>query len=390
MAPGVTQKHPHVALLIETSRSYGRGLLQGVIRYLREYDAWSVYIQPHHLGEPVPSWLKDWQGDGILARVDNRRAATLIRRTGLPAVDLRFSVPNLGFPGVGIDNRAVVKLAFEHLRNGGLRQLAFCSVPRGRNAWMDLRCQLFQELVEAAGHTCHVHTGRVARPTWEEEQEELVEWVTGLPKPIGVMACNDDRGLQVIDACRRARVRVPDEVAVIGVDNDEILCNLCSPPLSSVDINTPRIGYEAASLLSRLMAGQQPPAQPVFLPPRGVVARGSTDVLTTGDRDLAVALRLLREGACEGLRLNELPQRSLLSQRTLERRAHELLGRSPKEEMNRIRMEKAKELLSETSLTVSAIAEKCGFSQAKYFSQVFHANQGITPCQYRRQTHKSA
>jgi len=255
---------------------------------------------------------------------------------------------------------------------------------------MDLRGELFQGLVREAGFPCHVHAGHAGpeRTAWDEEQEEIAAWVAGLPKPVGVMACNDDRGLQVTDACRRAGVTVPDEVAVIGVDNDEILCHLASPPLSSVDINTPRIGYEAAALLGRLMAGQPPPAQPVWLAPRGVVARASTDVLATGDRELALAIRLLRARACEGLRLKELPARTLLSLRTLERRASELLGRSPKEEVMRVRLERAKELLAETDLPVGSVAKKCGFSQAKYFSHVFRVKLGRTPGQYRHDTHK--
>jgi LacI family transcriptional regulator len=385
------RKSPRVALLIETSRAYGRGLLQGVIRYLRAHDQWSLYVRPHDLGAPVPSWLKHWHGDGILARIEDRRAAEVIRRTGVPAVDLRFSVPNTGLPGVGIDNRAVVELAFQHLRDAGFKQFGFCSVPRGRSTWMDLRCELFQGLVRAAGLPCHVHAGLAGRRrvAWEEEQEEIAAWVSGLPKPIGVMACNDDRGIQVTDACRRAKVLVPDEVAVIGVDNDEILSNLSNPPLSSVDINTPRIGYEAAALLSRMMAGKPAPAQPVFLAPRGVVARGSTDVLATSDRDLALAIRFLREHACEGLRLKEAPSQILLSLRTLERRTYELLGRSPREEVMRVRLERAKQLLTETDLLVGVIAAKSGFSQAKYFSQAFHAKLGVTPGQYRQDTQKS-
>lgn len=384
------RKTPHVALLIETSRAYGRGLLQGVTRYLREQDSWSVYIRPHDLGAPAPSWLENWNGDGILARIENCRQAELIRRTGVPAVDLRFSVRDSGLPGVGIDNRAVVRLAFEHLRGGGLKHFAFCSVPRGRNTWLDLRCDLFQELVRAAGRSCDLHLGlaRESPAAWEEEQEDIAAWVSGLPKPIGVMACNDDRGLQVIDACRRAKVLVPEEVAVIGVDNDEVLCNLSNPPLSSIDINTTQVGYEAAALLSRMMAGEPAPAQVVLLAPRGVIARASTDVLATDDHELAVAVHFLRDHACEGLSVKELPARTPLPRRTLERRVYRLLGRSPKDEIMRIRLERAKQLLAETTLPVGVIADKCGFSQAKYFSQVFHAKLGLTPGRYRHDTQR--
>jgi LacI family transcriptional regulator len=381
-------KIPHVALLIETSRGYGRGLLGGVIRYLREHGPWSIYFQPHGLGAPPPRWLKGWHGDGILARIDDRAMAKAVRQTGLPAVDLRFSVPKIGLPGVGIDNRAVVGLAFEHLANGGFRHFGFCGLPRGRNIWMDLRSDLFGQRARAAGHPCHVFEapGRAEPATWEEEQERIAAWVVRLPKPVGVMACNDDRGQQVLDACRRANVPVPDEVAVIGVDNDVILCSLASPPLSSVDINTEQVGYEAAALLGRMMAGEPAPARPLLLPPRGVVARESTDVLATEDRELAAAIRLIRAHACEGLRLKDFARRIGLSRRELERRVRKLLGRSPKEEITRVQMERAKQLLTETDLPAAVIAAKCGFSQPKYFSQVFHAKVGLPPGAYRRNT----
>ena len=377
---------PHVALLIETSRGYGRSLLQGVIRYQREHRPWSIYFQPHAFGAPPPSWLKNWHGDGILARIDERTMARAIRRTGLPAVDLRFSVPKLGLPGVGIDNRAVVRLAFEHLANSGFKLFGFCGLPPRRNAWMDLRRDLFQQLVQKADHTCHVFetATRGATSSWEDEQEQIAAWILRLPKPIGIMASNDDRGQQVLDACRRVNVLVPDDVAVIGVDNDEILCNLSSPPLSSVDINTEQVGYEAAALLERMMAGRPGPEKPLLLAPHGVVSRESTNVLATEDRELAAAIRHIRVHACEGLRLKDSAQWANLSRRELERRMRKLLGRSPKAEITRVQLERAKRLLTETDLPAAVIAEKCGFSEPKYFNQVFHTKVGLPPGAYRR------
>src|SRR5262249_18829188 len=209
--------------------------------------------------------------------------------------------------------------------------------------------------------------------------------VGGRGRPRGGGGGKDGGGVEGIDAGRRAGVGGPDEVGVIGVDNDEILCTLSNPPLSSVDIDAPRIGYEAAALLSRMMAGKPAPVETVLLAPRGVVARASTDVLATADRDLAGAIRFLREHAWEGLRSKELARRAHLARRTLERRVYQLLGRSPKEEMMRIRLERAKQLLTETDLPVGAIAKKCGFS-GKYFSQAFQAKLGLTPGRYRHIT----
>jgi LacI family transcriptional regulator len=378
-------KIPHVALLVETSRGYGRGVLFGVIRYLREHRPWSVYIRPHDLGAPPPPWLKNWQGDGILVRVDDRRMARVIRRKGLPAVDLRSFIPKAGLPFVGLDNRAVVRLAFEHLSDNGFEHFGFCGLPRKRNPWMDLRCDLFRQIVRERGFSCHVFEQPAGwqATSWEEEQEQIGAWVLQLPKPIGVMACNDDRGEQVLDACRRVHVPVPDEVAVIGVDNDEILCNLSSPPLSTVDVDASRIGYEAAAMLDRMMAGKRPRTQRLLLPPRGIVCRESTNVLATDDRELAAAIRFIREHACEGLRLKSFIRETSLSRRALERRMRKLLGRSPKEEIMRVQILRAKELLTETNLPAATIAEKCGYSQAKYFSQVFHTKVGLSPSKYR-------
>jgi LacI family transcriptional regulator len=171
---------------------------------------------------------------------------------------------------------------------------------------------------------------------------------------------------------------------VIGVDNDELVCNLSSPPLTSVDVNTPEVGYQAAALLSRLMQGEPRPAEPMLLPPRAVVARSSTDVVTTEDRELAAAIRYVRQHACDGLRLKTFLGQTGLSPRTLERRMIRLLGRSPKEEITRVRLEKAKSLLTGSDASIKTIAGQCGYSQPRYFCQVFHAKVGVSPGEYRR------
>ena len=249
---------PHVALLIESSREYGRGLLRGVARYHQEHGPWSIYFEPHGLNERPPSWLKHWHGDGILARIDNRRTADLIIATGLPAVDVRGSLDGLPIPFVGIDNRAIAELGFAHLQHCGVQNFAFCGTPRGENPNQDWRCDIFVACVKSMGKECPVCLGASRRRTtvsWEVEQQYIARWLKSLPKPVGVMTCHDDRGHQTLDACRRAGLRVPDDVAVIGVDNDSSLCNLCTPPLSSIDVNPSRVGFEAAALLMKLMRG---------------------------------------------------------------------------------------------------------------------------------------
>ena len=247
-----------VALLIETSGSYGRGLLQGIAKYNRTRGGWSTYFRPHGLADALPTWLSKWKGDGLLVRIETQKVANLIAKLNVPTVNLRSTLVGLPFPYVGPDNAALAKLAVQHLLERGIKNFALCSRPRGKNPAIDERGDAFEQLVEKAGHTCHVFPTSSREIQWEQEQRHLTEWIRSLPKPVGVMAGNDERGLQVLDACRRAGAVVPDDVAVIGVDNDESLCDLAIPPLTSIDVNAEGIGYEASALLDRMMSGNMP------------------------------------------------------------------------------------------------------------------------------------
>ncbi len=381
----MSERTRHVALLIETSREYGRGLLRGVIRYQRERGPWSLYFQPLGLRELPSRWLRDWRGDGILVRADDRRMADAVAASGVPAVELRFALPGLDFPCVGIDNRAIVELAIRHLCERGFRQLAFCGLPRRQNVVVDYRGQMFAELAKKAGVGVHIFPAGSASD-WETEQQRIRQWIVGLPRPLGVLAGNDDRGLQVLDACRRAAVRVPDEAAVIGVDNDPFLCELATPPLSSVDVGAERAGYEAAALLDRLMAGKKVSKRRLFLPPVGVVVRQSTDVMAIADQELAAVIRSIRDRACEGLRVDDVLAQSSLSASTMQRRFKALLGHTPKEEITRVQIERAKQLLAHTDMPVADVATRCGFAQPKRFTTVFHGKVGTSPRAFRRQS----
>lgn len=380
---------PHIALLIETSREYARGLLRGVARYHHENGPWSIYFVPHGLDEPPPTWLKHWKGDGILCRINSQRMARAVLATGVPAVDVRGALPDSPVPFVGLDNRPIARLAYDHLHQCGLKNFGFCGRPRGENPPQDFRCDYFVELVEQNGQPCDVFPGPnvgARKQSWEREQEDLARWLKKLKKPVGVLASNDDRGHQVLDACRRAGVSVPHEVAVLGVDNDANLCNLCTPPLSSIDTNASLVGYEAAALLVRMMEGAKSPKEPVLIgSPKGLVRRQSTDILAIEDAELAKALRFIRENACNGIQVSDVIAQTKHSPSTLERRIKALFGRSLKSEITRVRLDSAKLLLQETNLKVSQIAARSGFNEAKYFCEVFHNVEGVTPTAYRKQ-----
>ena len=347
-----------------------------------------MFFEPHGLHDPPPSWLENWQGDGILVRIDDQRMAEAIVNTGIPAVDLRGALENLPLPFIGVENRPVSKLAFEHLQDCGLRHFAFCGTPRGENPNQDRRCDFFVEQVEQAGFKCDVFVGKKQNKqtiSWEQQQQSIVEWLLQLPKPVGIMTCHDDRGHEVLDACRRAELDVPDEVAVIGVDNDTHLCNLSTPPLTSIDVNSSRIGYEAAKLLHQAMQGEDISQGEVLLgPPRGVAARQSTDMLSIEDTDVAAAIRFIREHAVDGIQVRDVLKRVDRSPSTLERRIKKILGRTIKAEITRVRLARAKLLLCETELPISKIALRTGFSEPKYFCDVFRKNEKMTASEYRR------
>ena len=378
-----------VALLIETSGSYGRGLLRGVARYNREHAGWSTYFHPHGLGDPPPQWLKKWHGDGVLARVSSPAISNLLLRLKLPVVNLRLTAHAGPFPYVGLDHAKVSELAAEQLLSLGLRNFGFCGQAVGLNPGLDQRADAFKKIIEAAGRECAVFPAR--RPArnrqqvWEEEQKRLVAWVLTLPRPVGIMTSNDERGLQLLDACRRCGAKVPDEVAVIGVDNDELLCDLSIPPLTSVDVNSEQIGYEAASLLEKMMAGEKNPPGTIYLNPRGVVARRSTDVIASEDPEVNRAVAFIRERGNRPMSVVDVLAHLRMSRASLQERMKRVLGHTIHEEIERVRLARVKELLVSSDMTIKQVTHATGFSSVQYMTRVFRAAVGETPARFRKQ-----
>lgn len=377
-----------VALLIETSREYGRGLLRGIVQYAREHGPWSIYFETRGLYDAPPSWLSSWEGDGIIARLATTELQEAVIAAKVPVIDVRIGGFGDQFQGVGIDNRAMVDLAFDHLWQQGYRNFAFCGLPRGMNRWSDFRADAMAEAVGRMGGQFSLFESQAVgsqNPRWEQDQEQIAEWLRTLPLPTGLLANTDDRALQVLEAARRAELRVPDDLGVIGIDNDELLCNLANPPLTSVHCGVERVGYRAAAELSRLISGKSRRKERIDLQPLCVVERESTNILLFQDHELGRLIRELRSNACDGLRVDELLQKSDLSESTIQRRFKQLVGRSMKEEITRIRMERACELLAHSDLPISEISSRCGFNEPKQLSTVFHKKMGLTPLAYRRQ-----
>lgn len=377
-------RRPHVALIVETSVTYGRRILSGISRYLHSHEQWSLFLQQSELHMPPPRWLANWRGDGIICRPTSPRLAKAFRTSGVPVVDLN-DTRALGLPRIRSDDAAIGRLGAEHLLERGFRHFAFGGFTD--ETWAALRRDGYAQALKEAGHDCALYESywRGPRaPTWDDDQKAIARWIKSLPKPLGVMTCNDVRGQHVLDACRRINVAVPEAVAVIGVDNEDPLCDLCDPPLSTVVPDAQRIGYEAAEMLDALMSAKAAAGRcNRLIAPLGVVTRQSTDLLAIPDADVAAAVRYIREFACRGTAVADVLRHVPISRSLLERRFRQYLGRSPQAEIRSVQLKRVRQLLAETDLPLKRIAQLTGFEHPEYLSVVFKRQTGQTPGQYR-------
>lgn len=384
--------HParfQVALLLETSHEVGRGLLRGIRRYAGLHGPWGLHVMPGDFIQTLPT-MRAWGGTGIIARIPNAGIARAILKTGLPVIagpltdrQLAPSSPLSKLSEIRADGEAIAHMAAEHLLGRGLRNFAFVGVPRGAN-WVARRQAAFIEKLAASGFSCPVYPLPPApEQDWGREQKRLARWLNAQPKPLGVLAALDARGRQVIEACMEGGLRVPEEVAVLGVDNDELLCDLCDPPLSSIALNAEKAGYEAAEILHRMMLGEQVPPCRILIEPSHVVARQSTDIAATEDEKIATALRFIRHTTGRPLSVPEVAAQVGLSRRSLELRFRRMLGHTVLTEIQRSQMERARNLLLETDWTLEKIADQCGFSNGNYLGKSFRRAHGETPRRFR-------
>jgi LacI family transcriptional regulator len=302
-------------------------------------------------------------------------------------VDVLGVVEGSGFPLVHVDDRAVGEMAAEHLLERGFRHFAYLGIRREN--WSHIRQEAFRAALESRGYPVTVRSEPrhdLESETWELHQTRLAQWLSRLPKPVGIMVCSDQRGSQLLEACLRAGLRVPEEVAVIGVDNDEPLCNVCQPTLTSVLPGHERTGYEAAALLERLMRGALPPRKPTLIAPIKIVTRLSTDFLAVDDDAVSRALCIIREHAVHRIRIDEIASRVGVSRSVLQRRFRASLGRTLNEELIQQRLKVAQQLLLESSLSLTEIAERSGFEHAEYMANVFRARLNRSPAGMRRRS----
>lgn len=351
--------------------------MRGVAEYARHHGPWAFLWEPGGLEKAWPR-LRGMVADGVILR-DTEPVREIVRR-GLPAVVFGHSQAEVpGLANVITDSAAIGRLGADHLLDRGFREFGYCGLPG--KPWSDLRCECFRVRVGEAGFGVREFEFFGSQAAG---MRRLSRWLGGLPRPVGVMACNDDLGERVIEACKVAGLRVPEEVAVLGADNDELVCELSDPPMSSVAIGFERAGYESARLLHRMMAGAGARGRAISVRASGVIARQSTDILAMDDPQVVKALRFIREGGASAMRVGDVAKASGLSRRVLEKRFRARLGRSVLSEIRRARVQRISGLLAGTNLTVSQIAMDLGFAGTEHVARYFRRELGMTPLEFRR------
>jgi LacI family transcriptional regulator len=371
---------PRVTVLVPAYLGWGRNIIKGISAFSNRHGPWHLHIEPEGERRPLPH---GWKGDGIIARLSTPGVARTILDVGVPVVNVSGIVldgPAAKVPRVANDRRASGGMAARHLIERGFRTFAYVGPPK--LAYVREHQDAFTAALDREGHACHLHalgqgTERAGRPS------RLIEWLRSLPKPVAILTWSNVQGRAIIDACRQESLLVPEDVAVLSGDDDPVLCESCLPQLSAIGVASEQIGEKAAELMQLLIERRQLPPTPILLPPLGIITRQSTDTLAIDNPDLVQAIGFIREHATQNIHVDDVLRAVPVSRRSLERMFHDSLGRSPAQEIRRVRIERAKQLLATTDLPIPKVAVAAGFGTGEYLATIFRQATGMTPLKYR-------
>ena len=373
-----------VAVLVDTSTAWGRGIIAGIQQYALERGNWHLFVEARGLHDST-ALPRDWQGDGIIARIGTPEVALQLRRRRIPVVNVSgIRLPGKPFPCVCNDGEAAARMAADYFLARGFRHFAYLSL-RGLE-YVARQCNAYQSAVAAAGCECavhgvNVHAGFIS-PDWNLHIGELGAWLASLPKPVAVLTWGGGR--EVIQACLRVGLRVPQEVAVLSSSDDDLLCEIGPVHLSGVRNACEKIGAGAAAMLDRAMNGIAAQEQAFLIPPLGVVTRQSTDTLAITDENLVLALGFMNDHLSTGIQMQDVARAAGISRRVLEQRFARTLGTSPGLYLTRARLDRVRKLLAETEMPVAEISERAGFCTPEYMTTVFRREFSTTPLRYRK------
>ena len=383
----MTHDVPHVAILVETATSWGRRIIRGATTYAHDHGPWHLHVVASGTTEPERLPL-GWNGDGIIARITTEEFARELKATGLPVVNVS-SHDELAreIPRVRIDYQATAVLAYEYFQECRLQCFGYVGPLN------DPACRAHADAFRLQASSAEdwrefdLHPFAQQTKDWLEQRGALGEWLSELPKPIGLFTWGTGSGSQVLDVCREKRLSVPNDIAVLADDDDPLLCHASTPPMSAVLHATERIGRLAAEILDAQMTGKGVESSWLAVPPIEVASRGSTETLAVEDRELLRAIAYMREHAYRPVQIKEVADAVPMTRRSLERKFRAVFGRTPLDQIRTLRLAKARELLATTDLSISEVAHRAGFSSAEFMATTFRRYINITPLRYRKQFH---
>lgn len=377
-------KAKRVILLGDIVSGFSRGILRGIVKYAHLHGPWIMdRSRPYHqIDATMLEELRNWKPDGIITRI-NRVPREMIEM-GIPIVTTDEYNQIVELPKAVKNSEAIGKMGAEHFLERSFQNFAYCGYDHC--AWSHKCCSSFVKKIEQEGFETHLYKSPHINIDylWENEEALIAKWLKSLPKPLGIMTANDDRAATIIESCRLANLHVPEEIAVLGVDNDELICNLSLPQLSSIAVNIERAGYKVAEILDNLMNGIPIENDTVVVEPTYVATRESTDITAIEDREIAEAIRFIRQNSRRMLQVDDIANVATLSRRVLQQRFMKALGRTVHSEIRRVRIQRITQMLVETDLSISQIALALDFKGVKHIARYFRREKGVSPQEYRR------
>jgi LacI family transcriptional regulator len=375
-----------VALLLESDMAFDRAIARGVGEYIRSHTGWIILMDP--MTEATIDSLRHWNPDGVIASIHLPAINEIATLEGIPMVGFgsysKETEGHLAFPIVTSNQEEIGRMAARYFINKGLRHFAFCGGDE-QALWRCERQEGFLKELQSNDHDCALYQHDFSSPTnMPDAIRSLGNWLESLPRPTGVFVFFDGWARWVLDACVLSNLQVPQEICVLGVDNDRWLCELSQPRLSSIDANVMTGGYQAADILDRLMRGETEVPLLTHVSPSKVEERDSSNFLSFEDPEVAFAMRYIKEHACDPITPQDVLKVTGMSNSTAYRKFMKGIGRSIHSEIQRVQMDRVKELLTTTNLNVTTVAQQAGFENIRYLTKVFRDATGSTPTDYRR------
>lgn len=377
-----------IILLLDFAEEYSKCLLKGISKYSAEHGHWSFCRMPLYYRETlgakgILNWAEDWKAHGIIGQLYNEMENDLYQ-SPIPVIAQDFKERFRFIPNITGQYRETGKLGAEYFLNKGYTQFAFYGF--NNIVWSRERAEGFESAVNQAGFHVHYFEHKKARSMdiWYYKSNSLSKWLKSLPKPIALMACDDNQGVHITEACKQNNIRVPQEVAVLGVDNDVMLCELSDPPLSSIELDIERAGYDTARAMDLMITGRAKFYRDILVPPLKVVTRNSTDIYASQDDYVATVLDFIHKNIDQNLLVDHIVKEVPMSRRSLEKRFVEVTGLPIYKYIFKLRIEKLAQRLVSSEMSVFEIALEMGLSDSKNIARQFRQVMGCTPLEYRR------